>query len=324
MKYRRLGRTGLDISEFVFGAGAVGGLMINQDDDVKRAAIRMALDAGVNWIDTAPLYGSGKSEEALGRLLPEIDDDPYVSTKVRLDTTKLNDTAGQVERSIHESLARLKRDSVHLLQLHNSIEGATGERAMTPEQVIGKGGAIDAMERMRDQGLTKFIGITALGEAAPHKQVVESGRIDTAQVYYNVLNPSAGRDMPSGWRGHDFGNLIASCKKHNVGVLIIRVLAAGIIATDVRHGRESPLTRTDVSTEERRAAAILNALGDGLGDRAQMALRFVLSHPDVAGAVYGMAELEHLKIGLAGQAMGPLPADALKRLDAVYAKNYGL
>lgn len=324
MKYRRLGRTGFDVSEFVFGAGAVGGLLINQDDDTKRKAIRMALDAGVNWIDTAPLYGNGKSEEALGWLLNEIDDDPYVSTKVRLDTARLDDVAGQVERSIHDSLNRLKRDSVHLFQLHNSIESKTGERAMTPEQVLGRRGAIDAMEKMRDQGLTRYIGITALGEAAPLHEVVNSGRVDTAQVYYNMLNPSAGRQMPASWRGHDFGNLIAACKAQDMGVLIIRVLAAGIIATDVRHGRESPLTRTDVSTEEKRAAAVLEALGDGLGDRAQVALRFVLSHPDVSAAIYGMAELEHLQIGLAAQAMGPLPADALKRLDEVYENNYGL
>lgn len=324
MEYRRLGRTGLKISEFVFGAGAVGGLLIDQDDETKRTAVRSALDTGVNWIDTAPRYGSGKSEEALGWLLKEIDDDPYVSTKVRIDTSRLGDIAGQVERSVHESLKRLKRDTVHLIQLHNSVEHAAGERAMTVEQVLGRGGAIEALERIRDQGLPSHIGITALGDADPLKQVIASDRIDTAQVYYNLLNPSAGKNMPPAWPGHDFGNLIAVCKKHDVGVLNIRVLAAGIIATDTRHGRESPLTHTDISTEERRASAVLRALGDGLGERAQMALRFVLSHPDVSGAIYGMAELEHLKIGLAGQAMGPLPADALGRLDAVYANNYGL
>jgi D-threo-aldose 1-dehydrogenase len=324
MEYRRLGRTGLKISEFVFGAGAVGGLLIDQDDETKRTAIRSALDAGVNWIDTAPRYGSGKSEEALGWLLKEIDDDPYVSTKVRINTSRLGDIAGQVERSVHESLTRLKRDTVHLIQLHNSIEHAAGERAMTVEQVLGRGGAIEALERVRDQGLTSHIGITALGDADPLKQVIASDRIDTAQVYYNLLNPSAGKNMPPAWQGHDFGNLIAVCKEHDVGVLNIRVLAAGIIATDTRHGRESPLTHTDISNEERRASAVLKGLGDGLGERAQMALRFVLSHPEISGAIYGMAELEHLKIGLAGQAMGPLPADALGRLDAVYANNHGL
>jgi aryl-alcohol dehydrogenase-like predicted oxidoreductase len=100
MRYRTLGRTGLEISELVFGGGKVGGLLIFQDDETKRAAIRMALDGGINWIDTAPLYGDGKSEEALGWLLKEIDDTPYLSTKVGLDPDRLDDIPGEIERSV--------------------------------------------------------------------------------------------------------------------------------------------------------------------------------------------------------------------------------
>lgn len=77
MKTRRFGRTGLDISEMVFGGGFVGGIIIHAEEDTKRAAIRRALDAGVNWIDTAPLYG--QSETALGWLLAEIDETPNLS-----------------------------------------------------------------------------------------------------------------------------------------------------------------------------------------------------------------------------------------------------
>ena len=77
MKTRRFGRTGLDISEMVFGCGFVGGIIIHAEEDTKRAAIRRALDAGVNWIDTAPLYD--QSETALGWLLAEIDETPNLS-----------------------------------------------------------------------------------------------------------------------------------------------------------------------------------------------------------------------------------------------------
>ncbi len=66
MKYREFGRTGLQVSELVFGGGAVGGLLVNADDDTKLDAIRRALAGGINWIDTAPLYGQGRSETALG------------------------------------------------------------------------------------------------------------------------------------------------------------------------------------------------------------------------------------------------------------------
>ena len=74
MKYRRFGRTGLQVSELVFGGGFVGGILLHQDDETKRTAIRRALDGGINWIDTAASYGNGKSEEALGWLLREIDE----------------------------------------------------------------------------------------------------------------------------------------------------------------------------------------------------------------------------------------------------------
>ena len=68
MRYRPFGRTGLQVSELVFGGGWVGGILIHQDDATKRAAIERALEAGINWIDTAPSYGDGESERALGWL----------------------------------------------------------------------------------------------------------------------------------------------------------------------------------------------------------------------------------------------------------------
>jgi L-galactose dehydrogenase len=86
----------------------------------------MALDGGVNWIDTAPMYGQGKSEEAIGWLLKEINEDPIVSTKVNLDMTRLNDIAGQVEESLTTSLQLLDRDAVDVVHLHNCITPTTG------------------------------------------------------------------------------------------------------------------------------------------------------------------------------------------------------
>ncbi|MEK9722961.1 MAG: aldo/keto reductase, partial [Rhodospirillaceae bacterium] len=96
----KYGQTDLTGSAVVFGGGWVGGIIIDADDDTRRAAIRMALDGGVNWIDTAPLYGQGKSEMALGWLLKEIDEEPIVSTKVEVDTANLSDYAGQFQRSM--------------------------------------------------------------------------------------------------------------------------------------------------------------------------------------------------------------------------------
>jgi D-threo-aldose 1-dehydrogenase len=324
MRYRTFGRTGLEVSELVFGGGWVGGVLIHQDDETKLKTLRRAMEAGINWIDTAPSYGKTQSEQALGWLLEEIDAVPYLSTKVLLDTARLDDIPGQVERSIHDSLARLRRESVDVLLLHNAIEPAARGNAVTPDHVLRGQGVADALERVREQGLTRYIGFTALGDAGSCRQVIDSGRFDAAQVYFNILNPSAGRVMPQGWTGHDFAGLIGVCKRQGTAVMAIRVFAAGVLATDVRHGREVIVTTaTDVGTEERRARAVFAALGSGYGTRAQAALRFVLANPDVSCAIIGLAEYAHLEEALAGAALGPLPPEALEALEPVYAGGFG-
>lgn len=308
----------------VFGGGNVGGLLIRADDDTKRAAIRRAFDGGVNWIDTAVSYGRGKSEESLGWLLKEVDDTPYLSTKFRIDLDRNDDIAGQIEESLHGSLERLQRESVDLLQLHNHIAPEAGGRALSVEHVLGKGGVADGLDRLRDQGLIRHCGITALNDAASCREVIESGRFDSAQVYYNMLNPSAGRTMPAGWTGQDLGGLIETCHVNGVAVLVIRVLAAGVLATDDRTGRESILTTgTDLAAEERNAKAVSDALGADYGTRAQTAIRFALANPHISCVEVGMAELAHLEEALPAFEMGPLPPEALARLDRLYETNFG-
>jgi L-galactose dehydrogenase/L-glyceraldehyde 3-phosphate reductase len=325
MRYRTFGRTGLQVSELVFGGGWVGGVLIHQDDTTKLKTLRRAMEAGINWIDTAPLYGKGQSEHALGWLLPQLDTRPYLSTKVMLDTSRLDDIGGQVERSLSESLQRLKRDAVDLVLLHNAIEPAVSQVAVTAEHVLRQKGAAEALERMRQQGLTRYVGFTALGHAGSLAQVVESGRFDAAQVYYNLLNPSAARTMPPRWGGYDFGALVSKCKAQGTAVMAIRVFAAGVLATDVRHGREVVITEAaDLALEERRARALFAALGDSYGTRAQAAVRYVLSNADVSCAIVGLAEPAQLEEALAGAALGSLPRSALSSLERIYAVNFGL
>jgi aryl-alcohol dehydrogenase-like predicted oxidoreductase len=324
MKYRTFGRTGIQVSEVIFGGGAVGGIVIHKDDATKREAIRRAIAGGINWIDTAAQYGNGKSEEALGWLLPECGAKPYLSTKFNLDVEKLGDIPAQIEERLTASLARLKRTSVDLLQLHNRIGSKPGGRVMTVEQILGRNGVADGLDRLREKGLIRHMGITALGEAPSVCEVIRSGRFDSAQVYYNLLNPSAGRTMPRAWTGQNLGGIIEACRTNNVAVMAIRIFAASVIATDARTGRESILTTdTTLAEEERKAKAVFAALGAGEGTRAQVALRFVLSNPDVSGAVIGSAELHHIDEALQAAGMGPLPAHVLARLDALYESDFG-
>ena len=230
---------------------------------------------------------------------------------MRLDLSRLDDITGQVRRSTEESLSRLRCDSVELLQLHNPIGPQTVDQLIGVDQVLGEDGVADALEHMREEGLTRLIGISAIGDTAACRRVIASGRFDPAQVYYNILNPSAGQDMPPAWQGRDFRGLIATCKEHGVAVMNIRVLAAGVLATEQRHGREvTMMPEAAIPTEEMRARAVWRRLDERYGTRAQTAIRFALANPDIDCVVVGMAELGHLEEALTAAEMGPLPDDA--------------
>jgi aryl-alcohol dehydrogenase-like predicted oxidoreductase len=124
MRRTSLGRTGLEISELAFGGGVTGGILIDTDETIRDAVLRHAVAAGINWIDTAPVYGDGTSEETIGRHLQGLSPRPHVSTKVRLEVEDLGDIAGAIERSLEQSLRRLRSDRVALLQLHNHLAAA--------------------------------------------------------------------------------------------------------------------------------------------------------------------------------------------------------
>jgi D-threo-aldose 1-dehydrogenase len=195
---------------------------------------------------------------------------------------------------------------------------------MTVEQILGRNGVADGLERLREKGLIRHMGITAIGEAASVCEVIRSKRFDSAQVYYNLLNPSAGRSMPKAWTGQNMGGIIEACRNNDVAVMAIRIFAAGVIATDDRTGRESVLiSDTSIPEDERRTKAVFDAIGTDQGTRAQVALRFVLSNPDVSCAVIGSSELHHIDEALQAAEMGPLPPHVLARLDALYENDFG-
>ncbi|MEZ5661833.1 MAG: aldo/keto reductase [Burkholderiaceae bacterium] len=319
MQTRTLGRTGLSISRLVIGGGAIGGLFVRGSEDEQRRALTCAEVAGINWIDTAPLYGNGASETALGRALAGNAYQPHLSTKIMLDTAAGDDFAGQIRRSMEQSLARLGRDKVTLLQLHNPIAASTDGHAIAVADVLRAGGALEGLARVRDAGLCAHIGLTALGEAPAIIQALDSGGFDTAQVYYNLLNPTAAQPVPETYPGARFDGVLAACHRANMGTLAIRIFSAGVIATDARHGREAPLTRGDtVESETAKAKAMFAALGELDGTRAQTALRFVLAQPALDAAIVGFEHLAYLEEAIAAQAMGPLPASALARIEAAW------
>jgi len=292
--------------------------LINQDDETRRKAIRLALDAGINWFDTAAAYGNGRSEQALGWLLEEFDDRPYISTKFTIDTGN-PDLYGQIEQSLHSSLERLRLKKVALLQLHNPIGAKTEKRTIGLSEVLKPHGVLDILDEFKSQGLIDHYGITALGDTTSITRVIKSNRIASAQVYFNLLNPSAAMTPPPSWPCYNFTGIVDTCFEHGVAPMNIRVFSAGIIATEARTGRESPLNAGDtIESETDKAAHIFDCIGDAGGTRAQTAIRFALTHPRFTTTIVGLAEIEHLEEALAAQALGPLPGSAIDSINNAY------
>jgi len=322
MNYRTLGRTGLKVSEVGFGCGRTGGLLLNGTEEEQMTAMRTALDGGINWFDTAEAYGS---EPALGKLLKQVPETPHVSTKVTLDPGA-PDLAGQVEAHLDGCLERLQRDYVDLAQLHNRIDSAddADARAVTPDQVLGAGGIAEGLEKARADGRCKFMGFTSLGDVPDILEVINSGRFDCSQIFYNMINPSAARPMPPAWTGQNLFGLIDACKAQDMGTIAIRVLVGGIIAADMRERRVSMMTKeTDKDTEIAKGTAILDALGHDLGSGAQLGLRFALTCPDISLALVGIGEPGHVDSALEAAELGPLPGNALDDLEDLYKTDFG-
>ncbi len=219
------------------------------------------------------------------------------------------DPEGQMRHSVEASLERLQRSRVDVLWLHNQIladDSATeeGPRGIHISRVLGKGGIADAMNKLRSEGICDHIGYTSLGEAPGVVTVADSGAFDAVQAYYNMINPSAGwASAPAGWNSMDFAGLLEATQKRDLGVMTIRIFAAGHLATKVRHGREWPVTENSSNeAEEAWAEAVWAALRFGLGNAA-------LSTIEV-----GMAQMEHLEQALAAEAAGPLPEECAAQL----------
>ena len=311
---RRLGRTELRVSCVSFGAGPVPGAMTAADNSgPQRALIARAIERGINWFDTAATYGSGRSEESLGALLAELDPHAHlhVATKVRLDLDSSSDIAGQIRQSLQESLARLRRPGVTLLQLHNSITKQRGElpTSVTPGDVLGPGGVLQTFRELQPTGLVRCLGLTGLGQAAALREVINSGEFDTIQIPYNLLNATAGSPAPAGFVEDDYQQLLDDCARADMGVLAIRVFAGGALAGQppsdhTRTTKFFPLSLYERDAE--RAARLASRLPEGL-DLREAAVRFVLGDERVSTALIGLSQPEQIDAAARFAQAGPLP-----------------
>ena len=321
MDYRPLGRTGLRVSALGFGCGDVGGLIVRGTPAERERAVARAVELGINYFDTAAAYGNGRSEEHLGQVLRQLKPAVYVGTKFRLEPSDLTDVPGAVARCLEASLRRLGRERVDLFQLHNRIVDTPDERALTASTVLDD--VVAALQRLRDQGKIGFFGVTALGETGALHRVLQAGALDTAQVCYNLLNPSAGVAVPEGFPAQDFRRMLGPARDHGVGVIVIRVLAAGALSGQLeRHALAMPSVEPiasgpDYASDVARARQLEGIVRGGhAGSLVEAALRFPLASDAVSTVLLGYSTLEHLEHAAAAVGRGPLPAAALDQLAA--------
>ncbi len=323
MNYRSLGATNLRVSELGFGCGSVGGLMVRGGAEEQREVVGRALEAGVTYFDTAPSYGAGRSEENLGRTLGELGawDRVNLGTKVTVSAADLADPVTAVRTSLQASLRRLGRDAIDLLQLHSRVlqDQPTGDGGLPAAEV--RGIVAEAMRQMVREGLVRHIGLTGLGETEGVIQAVSSRRFDTVQAYFNALNPSAGFPGASGG-AQDFQGLIDTAAAAGMGVIAIRVAAAGALSgTSERADHASPAgggalaAGGDFQSDLGRAQALASIAEDlGLENTVELGLRFALAKPGVSTVLVGFSNLAQLNDALRWTDRGALAASAIERV----------
>ena len=324
MDYRPLGNTGLNVSEIGFGCGNVGGLMIRGSHDDQVRAVSRAMELGINYFDTAPSYGDGQSEVNLGRVLKEISADVYVGTKFRVTTREPGRIKPNVIASVEESLTRMQREQVDLMQLHNHVSSAAETGSVTHDEVLGE--VVEALSDLRGQGKVRFGGMTAVGETTALHQVIESGSLNTVQAVYNLVNPSAGQAVPAGFDMPDYGDLIGRASAKGMGVLVIRVLAAGALSGEpARHPVAVPSvapigTSREYGQDQARANRFSFLQQEGHVDSlVEASLRFALGNNGVSSVLVGYSSLDHLEQAVEFASRGPLPSEAAARLAEVWA-----
>jgi aryl-alcohol dehydrogenase (NADP+) len=308
MHYRQLGRTGMMVSPFCLGAMMFGKIG-NPDHDECIRMIHKALDAGINFIDTADMYGHGESEEIVGKALKGRRDSVVLATKFRHAMGDDPNAAGSSRRwiikAVDASLKRLGTDYIDLYQLHRP----------TPDTDIEE--TLSALTDLIRAGKVRAIG----GSTTPPADIVEAqwvaerrglARFRSEQPPYSILNRGIERDV------------LPTCVKYGMGVMAWSPLAKGMLTGRYRLGQQTPDTLRarffpKAMTNEASLAAVeqLLPLADSAGmSLTHMALAFVIAHPAMTSAIIGARTMEQLDDLLAAASVS-LGDDILDRIDEI-------
>jgi aryl-alcohol dehydrogenase-like predicted oxidoreductase len=331
MQYRTLGRTGLRISAIGFGCGTSAGMMIDGPADVRQAAVARALERGITFFDTAPVYGATRSERHLGETLRALGAAPIVATKVALETADYDDLAGGVVRSIEGSRERLGVDVLPIVHMHNRVGRARmstspyGSGALlTLADVLGPNGVVEGFARARKRGLVRFIGCQAFGgDNALVETLIDSDAFDSIILNYSVLNQTAFLDGPAVNPLFAYGRVGARAAARGMGIVALRVLEAGALATGfARHPLAADPGAPDYATHVAQAETLRFLADDNDATLASAAIRFALANPAVSTVLVGISDIAHVDAAADAAARGPLSGAQLARVEPLRAAGF--
>ena len=315
MKYRELGRTGWKVSEISFGAWAIGGAWGRVDDQESLAALHAALDGGVNFFDTADVYGDGRSERLLAKLRMERKEKFYIATKAG---RRLNPhTADGYNRAnltafIERSLKNLDTDAIDLLQLH-----------CPPVEVLYRPEVFGVLDDLVKAGKLRHYGVS-VEKVEEALKAIEFPGVQSMQIIFNIF-----RQRPADL-------FFAEAQKRRVGILARVPLASGLLSGKItreskfakddhrnfnRHGeafdRGETFSGVDFETGLRTVEQLRPLVPKG-ATLAQLALRWILEFPAVTCAIPGAKRPAQVKENIAASDLQPLSADAMKKIRALY------
>jgi aryl-alcohol dehydrogenase-like predicted oxidoreductase len=320
MRYRTLGRTGLEVSELGYGAWGIGQTMwVGAEDDESLQALRRAFELGVTFVDTALGYGNGHSEELVGRAIREAAETVRVATKMPPKNMQWPARPGVraeeafpadwVVQCTERSLSNLGLDAIDVQQMH-----------VWSDEWVDQGDWLEAIEGLKAAGKIRFFGVS-INDHQPANAIrlVESGLVDTVQVIYNVFDQSPEDE------------LFAAVQEANVGVIVRVPFDEGALTGRITPDTEFPEGdfRNAYFGGDRKAEvwervqAVARGLAIATPELPEHALRFCLSHPAVSTVIAGMRTVRNVEANAAAVDNGPLSERELETLrDHRWVRNY--
>ena len=295
MKYREMGKTGWQISEVSLGGAYLMGSNPERAQESTGEVVRRALELGINYIDTAPLYG--KSEELLGGALEGVAEHFYIATKVGFDPPDFDYRGDSVLWSIERSLQRLHISKLATAQIHE-VNLAGWERITEP------GGTLEGLREAQKRGFCERIGIT--GRAIPLlAKLADTGEFDTILVYHDY-HPCSQRAVKA---------VIPAAAAHNMGVVVATPLAGLLFADEPR--RSEAVAGIEDEAARKRVQRVLEQLQSVPGTHAQNAFQYILTDSRVTTVSSGAANIAELEDVAKASEMGPLSSTLRQELDKI-------